>query len=282
MATVVGITFRRLGRPYWFDPGGLDLDLGERVIVETAHGLEVGTVRVPPREMPDEQLVAPLKPVVRRMTADDEEQYARNAEQARSALEIAAERIAHFKLPMKLLSAECAFDCSQVTIYFTAENRVDFRELVRDLSGRLRSRVQLYQLGARDHTKILGGYGTCGRELCCRSFLADFAPVSMRMAKDQSLFLNPAKFSGVCGKLMCCLRFEHETYKEARSRLPAVGDRVVTPHGAGIVLAVSVLRNEVTVSLDETEAQVTLPASEIQSPCCCPPTDSAPPELNTP
>lgn len=268
MPAVVGVSFKQPGRHYWFAPGDLEVDINTRVVVETARGVEIGTVRTPVREIPAEDLSGPLKAVVRIATSEDEARWRRNAERAQAALETAAQRVRHHKLPMKLLSAEFTFDCSQITISFTAESRVDFRELVKDLAGRLHTRVQLYQIGARDHTRMLGGYGPCGREFCCRSFLADFAPVSMRMAKDQSLFLNPVKFSGVCGKLMCCLRYEHETYTEAKTRLPAVGSRVATPRGAGRVVAISVIRDEVTVALDGSEAEVILSASDIEARTC--------------
>jgi len=264
MAAVVGIAFRDRSRHYWFDPAGLDLSPGDRVVVETVRGPEIGTVRKAAEDVSDERLSSPLKKVLRRATPGDEAQLVRNNERARAAFETACKRVRHFGLPMKVLSAEYTFDCSQVIICFTAENRVDFRELVKDLAGRLRTRVQLYQVGARDHTRMLGGYGTCGRELCCRAFLTEFAPVSMRMAKDQSLFLNPAKFSGVCGKLMCCLRYEHDTYTEARTRLPSVGSRVETTHGSGRVVGISVLKSEVTVALDESAAEVTLKPCDLR------------------
>lgn len=264
MVRAVGVVFRQPGKMYWFDPGSFDLHVGDAVIVETSRGKEMGIVRTPPSDIPDEWITPPLRPVLRVATEEDKLSQQRFAERARDALRLAAERVRHFGLPMKLVDAEYAFDGSQVTIYFTAESRVDFRELVRDLACRLRARVQLHQIGARDHTRMLGGYGPCGRELCCCAFLSEFAPVSMRMAKDQSLFLNPVKFSGTCGKLMCCLRYEHEFYAEARSRLPALGTRVVTPHGTGEVVGVSVLNNEVTVQLPETAALVTCKPENIQ------------------
>lgn len=266
MALVVGVTFRQRCKPYWFDPSGLSLERGVRVVVETVRGLEIGTVRMGVTEVPDDQLTPPVKPVLRLATEEDERQAERNRKRAADALRQAEDRVQHFHLPMKLVGAEYSLDGNQITIYFTAENRVDFRELVRDLACRLRTRVQLHQIGARDHTRLAGGYGTCGRELCCRTFLADFAPVSMRMAKDQSLFLNPVKFSGVCGKLMCCLRFEHEMYTAARCSMPAVGSTVVTPHGEGEVVALSVIRNEVTVILNETSAQLTIRVDDITTP----------------
>lgn len=258
MPLAVAVTFRRCCRPYWFDPSNLNLEPGDRVVVETTRGLEIGTVRVAATELAEDEVTVPLKPVLRIATEEDERQAERNRQRAEDALRVAAERVQHFGLPMKLVGAEYTLDGLQLTIYFTAENRVDFRELVRDLACRLRTRVQLHQIGARDHTRLAGGYGPCGRELCCTSFLTEFAPVSMRMAKDQSLFLNPVKFSGVCGKLMCCLRFEHEMYTQARSCLPPAGSIVLTEHGEAEVVAVSVLKNEVTVVLRATSAEVTL------------------------
>jgi len=265
MPTSVGVTFRRLGRQYWFDPAGHELVPDDRVVVETSKGIEIGIVRTAPRETADDRGNAPLKPVLRKATPSDEDQELRNAERAKAALKAASDRVRHHGLPMKLLTAEYAFDCSQVTIYFVAETRVDFRDLVKDLAGQLRCRVQLYQVGARDQSRVVGGYGTCGRELCCRAFLIEFAPISMRMAKDQSLFLNPVKFSGVCGKLMCCLRYEHDVYVAALSRLPNVGTRVATPKGPGRVLGTSVIGDEVTVVLDGSAAEVVVPADQVAS-----------------
>ncbi|HXG24805.1 MAG TPA: stage 0 sporulation family protein [Chthonomonadales bacterium] len=236
----------------------------DRVIVETARGLEIGTVRVTARMVPEEELQAPLKRVVRLANANDLEQEARNKERAREAMHIAIDRIKYHELPMKVIQAEYTFDGSQVTIYFAAENRVDFRELVKDLAGRLRCKVQLYQIGARDQAKMIGGVGPCGLTLCCATFLTEFAPISMKMAKDQSLFLNPVKFSGVCGKLMCCLRYEHDNYVEAKQRLPQVGDLVMTPKGQGRVTGVNIIKEEVMVTMIENEIPLTFPASEVR------------------
>lgn len=262
MAGAVGISFRLFCRIHWYDPGELALARGDQVIAETLYGPAVAVVRTLPRDMTLAPGEAPLPRILRHVTREDADRIRQNEEKARTALETTIARVRHFGLPMKPLAAEYNLDGTHVTILFSADGRVDFRELVRDLAFRLRTRVLLHQIGARDHTQVVGGYGTCGRELCCRTFLTEFAPVSMRMAKDQSLFLNPVKFSGTCGKLMCCLRFEHETYVEARSRLPAVGQRVRTRRGDGTIQAVSVLRDEVTVELDETGALVTLPAAE--------------------
>ncbi len=276
MAGAVGISFRLFCRVHWYDPGELALARGDQVIAETLYGPAVAVVRTPHRDITPNADESLLPRILRRVTPEDEARIRQNEDKARSALETTIARVRHFGLPMKPLAAEYNLDGSHVTILFSADGRVDFRELVRDLASRLRTRVLLHQIGARDHTQVVGGYGTCGRELCCRTFLTEFAPVSMRMAKDQSLFLNPVKFSGTCGKLMCCLRFEHETYVEARSRLPAVGQRVRTRRGDGTIQAVSVLRDEITVALDETGALVAFPATEVVVTCPSPPpSDSA-------
>lgn len=263
MPHAVGVAFKRVAKSYWFDPGDLSLNDFDRVIVETTRGLEIGTVRVTPREIVESELQAPLKRVLRMAEPRDMEQEARNKEKARGAMRLCAERVRHLGLPMRVLQAEYCFDASQVTIYFNAENRVDFRELVKDVASQLRCKVQLHQVGARDQAKMIGGVGPCGLTLCCSTFLTEFAPISMKMAKDQSLFLNPVKFSGVCGKLMCCLRYEHENYVEAKRRLPQIGDLVMTPRGQGRVLDVNIIREEALVLVSENQVQLTFPASEI-------------------
>ncbi|MGC8863020.1 MAG: PSP1 domain-containing protein [Armatimonadota bacterium] len=255
MPLVVGVTFRRVGKVYYFDPGELKLREGDFVIAETARGLEFGEVVIEPREVPDEELVAPLKKITRLATGDDLEREASNREREKHAMEVCERKIAEHNLPMKLLDAECAFDGSQITFSFSADGRVDFRELVKDVASALRTKVQLHQIGVRDEAKLIGGYGECGRPLCCATFLSSFEPISMKMAKDQSLFLNPAKFSGVCGKLMCCLRYEHDFYKQAQKRLPAVGAIIELERGRAKVIDVNVVTNMLTV---ETEDEVQL------------------------
>jgi cell fate regulator YaaT (PSP1 superfamily) len=256
MPIVVGVAFRRCTRAYWFDPGPLEPAEGADVVVETAKGLDIGHVRIAPTEVAEADLQAPLKRVVRLATKRDLDSVARNRDRAARALQVCGARIRHHRLPMKPLTADFAFDSSQVTVYFSADTRVDFRDLVKDVAGQLRCRVQLLQVGARDQAKMLGGVGTCGRELCCSSFMTDFMPVSMRMAKDQSLFLNPAKFSGACGKLMCCLRYEHEVYVAAKRILPPLGASIETPVGKGRVVGLQMLREQITVQLDDAEAAV--------------------------
>ena len=264
MPLVVGVAFKRVAKSYWFDPNNLDLAEMDRVIVETTRGVEIGTVRVSPRVIGEEELQAPLKRVLRKADEADLQQEEHNKGLAQHALTITAERVRHHNLPMKLLQAEYTFDASQVTIYFAAENRVDFRELVKDLAGLLHCRVMLHQVGARDQAKMIGGVGPCGLTLCCATFLTEFAPVSMKMAKDQSLFLNPVKFSGVCGKLMCCLKYEHDNYVEAKQKLPAIGDLVMTPKGQGRVVDLNIIREDVMVLMNETQVQLVFPAAEVR------------------
>ena len=223
MPKAVGVTFKRVARSYWFDPGAIELNDMDRVVVETSRGLEIGTVRVTVRDIAEQDLQAPLKRVVRLAGQRDQEQEQKNKDLARKAMSCCAESVKRLGLAMKVVQAEYSFDTSQVTIYFAADSRVDFRELVKDVASQLRCKVQLHQIGARDQAKLIGGVGPCGLTLCCSTFLTEFAPISMKMAKDQSLFLNPVKFSGVCGKLMCCLRYEYDFYKEAKTRFPAIG-----------------------------------------------------------
>lgn len=264
MPLAVGIALAKACRPTWFDPGDHRLAEGDRVVVETTRGTEIGTVKVLPTEVEQDRLPAPLKRVVRRATPRDDEAERRHAERGANACRIATDRARHHGLPMKILTAEYAFDGSMVTIYFTAENRVDFRELVKDLAGNLHTKVQLYQIGARDQARMAGGIGTCGRTLCCATFLTDFAPISMKMAKDQSLFLNPVKFSGVCGKLLCCLRFEHEAYVHIRKGLPRVGQIVQTPDGEGKVVELNTIRQRVVVCIEPGTPNKVYEASELQ------------------
>ncbi|MCS6775919.1 MAG: regulatory iron-sulfur-containing complex subunit RicT [Chloroherpetonaceae bacterium] len=264
MPVCVGVAFKRVARSYWFDPDGLELQEEQRVVVETARGLELGTVKIAPRYVPDEEITAPLKRVVRIANRDDLLVERQNRQRAREALRICAEAVRRHELPMRLLMAEYTFDSHQVTIYFSAEMRVDFRALVRDVASLLRCKVQLHQVGARDHAKIIGGVGPCGLTLCCASFLTEFAPISMKMAKDQSLFLNPVKFSGVCGKLMCCLRYEHETYVEAKKKLPQIGEVVMSPRGQGKVIELNLLKETAIVQLFESAVELEFPATELR------------------
>ena len=254
MIKVVGIRFQRAGKIYYFDPLDYDLETAMHVIVETARGIEMGTVLIPPKEVDDDKVVQPLKPVIRIATDDDEKVIEKNKEKEAEAYVICKEKIAKHGLDMKLVAAEYTFDNNKLLFYFTADGRIDFRELVKDLASVFRTRIELRQIGVRDETKMLGGIGICGRELCCRSYLTDFVPVSIKMAKEQNLSLNPTKISGVCGRLMCCLKNEQETYEYLNSRLPSVGDSVITPtgmHGEGS--GVNVLRQLVKVVVDNGE-----------------------------
>ncbi len=259
MTKVVGVRFRNAGKIYYFDPANLDIETGNHVIVETARGVEMGTVILAPREVHDESVIQPLKSVIRIATEADEKTVEKNREKEKEAYKICLEKIAKHKLDMKLVEAEYTFDNNKLLFYFTADGRIDFRELVKDLAAVFRTRIELRQIGVRDETKILGGVGICGRALCCHTYLSEFIPVSIKMAKEQNLSLNPTKISGVCGRLMCCLKNEQETYEYLNSRLPGVGDTVTTPDGLKAeVQSVSVLRQMVKVIVemeDEKEAR---------------------------
>ena len=259
MIKVVGIRFQRAGKIYYFDPLDYDLETAMHVIVETARGIEMGTVLIPPKEVDDDKVVQPLKPVIRIATDDDEKVIEKNKEKEAEAYVICKEKIAKHGLDMKLVAAEYTFDNNKLLFYFTADGRIDFRELVKDLASVFRTRIELRQIGVRDETKILGGIGICGRTLCCHTYLSEFAPVSIKMAKEQNLSLNQTKISGVCGRLMCCLKNEQETYEELNRNLPGIGDMVTTPQGvSGTVQSVNVLRQMVKIVVevnDEKEIQ---------------------------
>lgn len=251
MIKIVGVRFRKAGKIYYFDPAGMEIETGTHVIVETARGIEFGTVMIPPREMEEDGVVQPLKPVIRIATEADEITEQKNKEKEKEAFQICLEKIAKHKLEMKLVEAEYTFDNNKLLFYFTADGRIDVRELVKDLASVFRTRIELRQIGVRDETKILGGIGICGRPLCCSTYLSEFIPVSIKMAKEQNLSLNPTKISGVCGRLMCCLKNEEETYEYLNSRLPNVGDYVTTIEGLkGEVQSVSVLRQLVKVIVE--------------------------------
>ena len=259
MIKVIGVRFRTAGKIYFFSPGGLELKAGDKVIVETARGVEFGSVVTGIKEVPDDQISQPLKPVIRIATQDDVRREAKNREKEKEAFKICQEKIRKQGLEMKLIDAEYTFDNNKVLFYFTADGRIDFRELVKDLASVFRTRIELRQIGVRDETKIRGGIGICVRPLCCHTYLTEFAPVSIKMAKEQNLSLNPTKISGVCGRLMCCLTNEEETYEELNSHLPSIGDYVTTPEKLkGEVQSVNVLRQtvKVIVSLDNDEKEV--------------------------
>ena len=251
MTRVIGVRFRSAGKIYYFDPGKLEIKKGDHVIVETARGIEYGTVVGDPKEEEDDKIIQPLKAVLRVATTKDDEQEQANRQREKEAFKICLEKIRKHGLQMKLIDAEYTFDNNKVLFYFTADGRIDFRELVKDLASVFKTRIELRQIGVRDETKILGGIGICGRPLCCHTHLSEFAPVSIKMAKEQNLSLNPTKISGVCGRLMCCLKNEEETYEELNRRLPNVGDFVTTEDGLkGEVHSVNVLRQLVKVIVD--------------------------------
>ena len=258
MTRVIGVRFRPAGKIYYFAPGKFHIRQGDKVIVETARGIEFGTVVTGPKEVKDEEVMQPLKSVIRIATEEDKRAEEKNREKEKEAFEICLEKIRKHNLDMKLINAEYTFDNNKVLFYFTADGRIDFRELVKDLAAVFRTRIELRQIGVRDETKIRGGIGICGRPLCCHTYLSEFAPVSIKMAKEQNLSLNPTKISGVCGRLMCCLTNEEETYEELNSRLPAIGDTVTTNEGLkGEVQSVSVLRQlvKVVVTLENDEKE---------------------------
>lgn len=251
MTKVIGVRFRTAGKIYFFDPVRFHIKKGDHVIVETARGIEFGTVVSAPREVEEEKVIQPLKPVLRIATAKDVEQEEVNRAKEKDAFKICLEKIQKHGLEMKLIDAEYTFDNNKVLFYFTADGRIDFRELVKDLAAVFKTRIELRQIGVRDETKIVGGIGICGRALCCHTHLSEFIPVSIKMAKEQNLSLNPTKISGVCGRLMCCLKHEEETYEELNRRLPSVGDYVTTEDGLkGEVHSVNVLRQLVKVIVD--------------------------------
>lgn len=251
MTSVIGVRFRTAGKIYYFGPKDIEFKRSEHVIVETARGVEFGTVVLPNMEVEDENITQPLKSVIRKATPEDIDKEKKNREKEKEAYKICQEKILKHGLEMKLINAEYTFDNNKVLFYFTADGRVDFRELVKDLAGVFRTRIELRQVGVRDETKILGGMGICGRPLCCHIYLSDFAPVSIKMAKEQSLSLNPTKISGICGRLMCCLKNESDVYEELNKKLPRIGEMVNTNDGLkGEVRDVNVLKQTVKVIVE--------------------------------
>lgn len=259
MTKVVGIRFRNVGKIYYFNPMDYDICVNDHVIVETARGIEYGRVVIGPKEVKEEEVVHPLKEVLRVATPEDDEKEIQNRIKEREAFKICQKKIREHELDMKLIDAEYTFDNNKVLFYFTADGRIDFRQLVKDLAAIFKTRIELRQIGVRDETKILGGIGICGRCLCCHTYLSEFVPVSIKMAKEQNLSLNQTKISGVCGRLMCCLKNEQETYEELNKKLPGVGDNVTLPDGmTAVVHSVNVLRQRVKVIVeinDEKEIQ---------------------------
>ena len=251
MVKIIGVRFRNVGKIYYFNPKNFQVSPGEHVIVETARGVEYGTVVLGPKEVSEKEVVQPLKDVIRVATPKDDAKAESNRKKEKEAYQICLQKIRTHELEMKLIDVEYTFDNNKVLFYFTADGRIDFRELVKDLAAVFKTRIELRQIGVRDETKILGGMGICGRGLCCHTYLSEFAPVSIKMAKEQNLSLNPTKISGVCGRLMCCLKNEQETYEYLNKRLPNTGDTVTTPEGIkGEVQSVNVLRQLVKVIVD--------------------------------
>ncbi|MCD7848122.1 MAG: stage 0 sporulation family protein [Oscillospiraceae bacterium] len=253
MTEIIGVRFKSVGKVYYFSPDGADIPVGTKVIVETARGVECGNVVLANKMVEDSEIVPPLKTIIRIATEDDFKQIERNRIKEADAADICERKIAHYGLKMNLVDVECTFDNSKLLFYFTAENRVDFRELVKDLASVFHTRIELRQIGVRDEAKMMGGLGVCGRQFCCASFLGEFQPVSIRMAKEQGLSLNPTKISGACGRLMCCLKYEQDGYEELLKITPKVGALVNTPSGKGTVTDANLISGKVTVKLDGAE-----------------------------
>lgn len=253
MIDVIGVRFKKAGKIYYFDPDGTQIEEQIPVIVETARGIEYGLTVISNRNVEENDLVMPLKKVIRVATQEDTKQYKQNKQKEIEAFDICVEKIKQHSLEMKLIDVELTFDHNKIIFYFTSDGRVDFRELVKELAFIFRTRIELRQIGVRDEAKMLNGIGICGRTLCCSTFLGDFQPVSIKMAKEQNLSLNPSKISGICGRLMCCLKYEEDTYEELNKNLPNVGDYVKTPDGNGEVLSINILRQLVKVSVQKKE-----------------------------
>ena len=260
---VVGVRFKKAGKIYYFDPAKYELTEGQYIIVETARGIEYGKVVVSVREVQEDAIVLPLKQVVRPASNKDSLQVEENKKESLRAFDAATEKIKEHKLEMKLVDVEYTFDRNKIIFYFTAEGRVDFRELVKDLASIFRTRIELRQIGVRDEAKLLGGIGPCGRMLCCSTYLGDFEPVSIKMAKDQNLSLNPTKISGLCGRLMCCLKYENDEYEAAKKGMPDIGNFIVTPEGKGKVVNINVLERLIQVYLQNLERTVEYTLDEL-------------------
>ena len=256
MTEIIGVRFKNSGKVYYFDPEGKKYEKEQSVIVETARGVEMGTVAIPNKMSEDDNIVSPLKPVLREATEKDFKQAEENVQKEKDAYKICNEKIEKHKLEMKLVDVEYTFDQNKILFYFTSDGRVDFRELVKDLASVFKTRIELRQIGVRDEAKIVGGLGVCGRKLCCASHLGGFEPVSIKMAKEQNLSLNPTKISGTCSRLMCCLKYEQEAYEELNKITPNVGSEIETPAGKGVVTDVNLLRGMLKVRLNESENNI--------------------------
>ncbi|AXI00708.1 stage 0 sporulation protein [Sporosarcina sp. PTS2304] len=264
MFKVVGVRFKKAGKLYYFDPLDLAIEIGDYVIVETARGVEYGKVASRSNEIDDEDVVLPLKKIIRLADESDRERVKENQQEAEQAFEVCVEKVIEHQLDMRLVDVEYTFDRNKIVFYFTAEGRVDFRNLVKDLASIFRTRIELRQIGVRDEAKMLGGIGPCGRMLCCSTFLGDFEPVSIKMAKDQNLSLNPSKISGLCGRLMCCLKYENDEYEDAKAQMPDIGKQVVTPDGIGKVVGLNLLERILQVNMPAFERVLEYAWSEIE------------------
>lgn len=265
MIKIVGVRFKNAGKIYYFDPVELEVEKNMDVVVETARGLEYGTIVVGPKEIDESELVSPLKPIIRIATDEDRQVYIENKEKAKETFELCQQKIKDHDLNMFLIDCEYTFDRNKLIFYFTAEGRIDFRELVKDLASIFKTRIELRQIGVRDEAKLLGGIGPCGRSLCCATFLGDFEPVSIKMAKDQNLSLNPTKISGACGRLMCCLKYENDYYEEARAQLPDVGEAIQTPEGNGKVIGLNILDVSMQVKVEGLEQPLEYKMEELET-----------------
>ncbi|MBQ9894403.1 MAG: stage 0 sporulation family protein [Ruminococcus sp.] len=265
MKEIVGVRFKSVGKIYYFSPDGIQANVGDHAIVETVRGVECGEVVIANRQIEDDQITSPLKPIIRIATLADMKTVEQNKQREKDAFAVCEEKIAFRKLNMHLVDVECTFDNNKLLFYFTAENRVDFRELVKDLAAVFRTRIELRQIGVRDEAKILGGLGICGREFCCKGYMGDFQPVSIKMAKEQGLSLNPTKISGTCGRLMCCLKNEQNVYEELLKITPKIGAIVVTPDGdKGRVEDVNLITGKLRVKTEKSEVPATLDRSEVK------------------
>lgn len=264
MVKIIGVRFKSIGKIYYFNPDGLDIPLGESVIVETARGIECGEVVIAEREIDESEFSSPIKPVIRIASSQDFDVIEKNKKREQDAFKICEEKIKKHDLKMNLIDVECTFDNNKILFYFTAESRIDFRELVKDLASVFRTRIELRQIGVRDEAKKLGGLGICGQPFCCSRFLGEFQPVSIKMAKEQSLSLNPTKISGTCGRLMCCLKYEQESYEELLKITPKVGAVVKTADGRGVVEEVNLLTGKLRVKMDKTDAVATVDKNDVE------------------
>lgn len=264
MYKVVGVRFKKAGKIYYFDPVALPLQVGDYVIVETARGVEYGKVVSDMKEVDEEDVVLPLKKIIRKATAEDRVQVEKNNQEAKDAFRVCLDKVVEHQLEMKLVDVEYTFDRNKIIFYFTAEGRVDFRNLVKDLAAIFKTRIELRQIGVRDEAKMLGGIGPCGRMLCCSTYLGDFDPVSIKMAKDQNLSLNPTKISGLCGRLMCCLKYENDTYEESKRLMPDIGTKIQTAEGQGRVIGLNLLEQILEIQLFEAEQIVQYTWEELQ------------------